>query len=270
LTARVLLLVVVVSAALVASSDTPLRTTTAVLMRAHAHNDYEHGRPLLDALASGFCSVEADIYLVDGELLVGHDPDALRADRTLQSLYLDPLTERVGRNGGRVYPGGPACTLLIDVKSDAEPTYAALRGVLARYARIFSVFGDEPGASRALVAIVTGNEARAAIAADAPRYAAFDGTLADLDSTASADLMPWISVEWRRLFTWRGDGPMSAAELGILHATVARAHLHGRKLRFWGAPDVPTSWTLLLGAGVDLINTDDLPGLARLLRGGAP
>ncbi len=35
--------------------------------RAHSHNDYLHRRPLLDALALGFCSVEADIYLVDGE-----------------------------------------------------------------------------------------------------------------------------------------------------------------------------------------------------------
>src|SRR4030095_12119754 len=43
------------------------------LLRAHAHNDYEHTRPLLDALEQGFCSVEADIYLIDGELRVAHD-----------------------------------------------------------------------------------------------------------------------------------------------------------------------------------------------------
>jgi len=31
------------------------------LIPAHAHNDYLHARPLLDALDHGFCSVEADI-----------------------------------------------------------------------------------------------------------------------------------------------------------------------------------------------------------------
>jgi len=41
--------------------------------RAHAHNDYEHTRPLLDALAQGFGSVEADVYPVDGDLLVAND-----------------------------------------------------------------------------------------------------------------------------------------------------------------------------------------------------
>jgi hypothetical protein len=44
------------------------------LANAHAHNDYEHKRPLFDALDNGFTSVEADVFLVDGKLLVGHWP----------------------------------------------------------------------------------------------------------------------------------------------------------------------------------------------------
>lgn len=42
------------------------------LVHAHAHDDYEHKRPLFDALDRGFCSVEADVHLVDGQLLVAH------------------------------------------------------------------------------------------------------------------------------------------------------------------------------------------------------
>ena len=58
------------------------------LPNAHAHNDYEHNRPLFDALDHGFTSVEADVFLVDGKLLVGHDREALKPERTLDSLYL--------------------------------------------------------------------------------------------------------------------------------------------------------------------------------------
>src|SRR5438093_5049824 len=68
--------------------------TPLPLLHAHAHNDYEHARPLLDALEHGVCSVEADIYLVDGQLLVAHDRQKVSPTRTLQALYLDPLTER--------------------------------------------------------------------------------------------------------------------------------------------------------------------------------
>src|SRR5438128_3828966 len=97
------------------------------LLHAHAHNDYEHARPLFEALDHGFCSVEADIYLVDGQLLVAHDREKVSPDRTLQTLYLEPLRARARRNAGRIFPNGPDVTLLIDVKADGEATYAALR-----------------------------------------------------------------------------------------------------------------------------------------------
>src|SRR5262249_20573166 len=112
------------------------------LTNTHSHNDYEQKRPLLDALDQGFCSIEADIYLVGGKLLVAHDILDTKAERTLQSLYLDPLREHVKANGGRVYRGGPNVILLIDVKSPAEATYGALREVLKEYAPMLTSFRD--------------------------------------------------------------------------------------------------------------------------------
>ena len=46
-------------------------------------------------------------------------PDA----HSQQALYLDPLRERVRKNGGRVYANGPEFTLLIDLKSDWRTIY---------------------------------------------------------------------------------------------------------------------------------------------------
>src|SRR5439155_5015135 len=108
--------------------------TVSPLKNAHAHNDYLHPRPLFDALDQGFCSVEADVFLVDGNLLVGHSAVELKPDRTLESLYLDPLRDRVRANRGKVSRDGPPFWLLVDVKSEAKSTYAALHDVLSRYA----------------------------------------------------------------------------------------------------------------------------------------
>ena len=118
------------AAALVAAvrADDPPAAKATPLRRAHAHNDYEHKRPLFDALGHGFCSVEADVHLIDGKLLVAHDRKDAKPDRTLQALYLDPLRERVKANGGRVYPGGPTVFLLIDVKTPRKtPTPRSTR-----------------------------------------------------------------------------------------------------------------------------------------------
>src|SRR6476661_755217 len=89
----------------------------SVLRRAHAHNDYLHNRPLEDALDAGFCSVEADVHLVEGKLLVGHNRQECRQDRTLKALYLDRLEKRVRAAGG-VYEGVADFSLWIDIKSE--------------------------------------------------------------------------------------------------------------------------------------------------------
>jgi hypothetical protein len=44
-----------------------------------------------------------------------------------QRPVLEPLLKRIRSNGGSIYPDGPAFYLMIDFKSEAESTYAALR-----------------------------------------------------------------------------------------------------------------------------------------------
>ncbi len=239
--------------------------TPQPLTRVHAHNDYEHKRPLLDALDQGFCSVEADIYLVDGQLLVAHERSGARPGHTLQALYLDPLRERVKQNGGRVYRNGPEFTLLIDLKIDWRQIYPALRDVLEKYKDILVRFQDGRRETNAVLAIITGDRARTMFQGETIRYAALDGELADLDSGLSSDLIPWISGNWYKTFMWRGQGAMDPQERAKLKAIVTRAHQQGRKVRFWGAPDQPVFWRELFTDDVDLINTDDLAGARKFL-----
>jgi hypothetical protein len=235
------------------------------LRQAHAHNDYEHPRPLFDALDQGFCSVEADIFLTDGKLLIGHTARDLRPGRTLESLYLDPLRARAKANGGKVYAGGPPVFLLVDVKTAAGPTYAALHDVLARYADILTTVDGGKVEPKAVTVVVSGNIARDVIAAQAKRFAAIDGRPPDLDSDLPAHLLPWVSENWTKLFRWTGDGPMPAAERTKLREFVAKAHAKGRLVRFWATPEKVAVWEELRIAGVDLINTDRLADLRRFL-----
>ena len=238
----------------------------APLIRAHAHNDYEHPRPLLDALACGFGSIEADVHLVDGRLLVAHDRKAVKPERTLEALYLDPLRERVKQNGGRVYRSGPTIILLIDVKSEAVATYEALHAVLENYAAMLTVFRDGVTTPGAITVIVSGSRAPAVMAAQALRYAAMDGRIDDLNGQTAPALIPLVSDNWQKVFSWRWTGPIPADEARKLQALVEQAHAQGRQLRFWNTPDNPATWSVLYAAGVDLINTDQLTGLQGFLR----
>ncbi len=123
----------IIFAALLTASRLVAGKPALLLTHAHAHNDYAHARPLLDALDHGFCSVEADIFFTNGCLLVAHKFSQTKPERTLQALYLDPLRDRVRKNGGRVFPDGPEFTLLIDLKQDWRTLYPPLRAVLTNY-----------------------------------------------------------------------------------------------------------------------------------------
>jgi len=240
------------------------------LLNAHAHNDYAHDRPLFDALACGFTSVEADIHLVDGDLFVAHDPDEVKPDRTLRSLYLEPLKKRIAQNSGWVYPNGPQFTLFIDIKTQSVATYKVLSKMLAEYKNIITSFSSTGRSDKAIIVYVSGNRPRALMESEPLRYAGYDGRLSDLQSDAPATLIPIISDRWSSHFSYKGSGPIPQQQLQKLRTIVQTAHKKGRIVRFWATPDNPSSerqnlWRQLLNNGVDLLNTDDLPGLQQFL-----
>jgi hypothetical protein len=255
-----LILAIVVMAFLRASTadDRAPAKTTKSLPRGHAHNDYLHARPLLDALDHGFCSVEADIFLAPEGLLVAHEQKNVQPGRTLEKLYLDPLRERVNARGGRVYEGSPQFYLLIDVKTEAAATYTALDKVLARYADILSITRDGQFTPGAVTVILSGNRATDLVAKQAVRYVGIDGRPEDLKSNSTATLVPWISGNWSLLFTWKGTGEFPASEKQKLEEIVRQAHAQKRKIRFWATPENEDAWDVLLSAGVDFVNTDKL------------
>ena len=235
------------------------------LPQAHAHNDYEHKRALLDALDHGFCSVEADIYLTNGALLVAHDADKVDPKRTLEALYLEPLRQRVKQNGGSVHSNGPPFMLLIDFKTEAQSTYAALRPLLETYREMLTKFTSSEARTGAVTIVLSGNRPIQTVASERERWVGIDGRLPDLDENPSPQLVPLVSDNWTKYFQWRGQGALSESERAKLKTFVERAHAKGHRIRFWAVPDAEAGWRAMRDAGVDLINTDNLPGLQQFL-----
>ncbi|KDN68134.1 hypothetical protein CSUB01_11965 [Colletotrichum sublineola] len=116
-------------------------TRSVVPRNCHSHKDYWRPYPLFSALAAGCVGVEADIWLSDNglDLLVGHDRSSLSSERTLQTMYLDPLLTILEHQN----PQGPitpveqargvfdtqpdaALVLLVDVKTNPTDTWPLL------------------------------------------------------------------------------------------------------------------------------------------------
>lgn len=244
--------------------EVPASTGPSLLSNAHSHNDYLRERPLLDALDRGFCSVEADIYLVDGQLLVAHDRDKCTPERTLDALYLKPLWERFQTHGA-IYAQAAPFTLLIDIKADGAAAYAALDQQLAIYDSMLTHFTDTATEHGAVTVVISGDRAIDTILKSSPRRAGIDGRLSDLEGPLNPHQMPLISDNWLKHFKWMGQGAMPDAQAEKLATIVKKAHDGGARLRFWAIPQSESLWQTLSNAGVDLLNADDLGKLQTLL-----
>lgn len=236
------------------------------LPRAHAHNDYLHARPLLDALDAGFTSVEADVFLRDGELFVAHEEAQIRPGRTLEALYLAPLAAEV--RDGTIRGRGLPFQLLVDVKDNGLATYEALEQAMAAHPGLFSRYAPTPTDAPVQV-VVSGSRPLAHMQAQTTRWIGYDGRPGDL-GTLPASLMPLVSESWLESRMWAGSAPMTAAEQTRFLDLVSRAHAGGHRFRFWLTYDWSplqrnAIWTALLDSGYDHVNADDLDGLAEFV-----
>jgi hypothetical protein len=237
---------------------------------AHSHNDYEHTRPLFDALDCHFKSIEADIYSVGDSLFVAHDFNQIKSGRTLRSLYLDPLKKRIGENNGSVYGNGEETILLVDIKDDAMRTYQLLDKILNNYSDILTSFENGVKKKGSVMVVISGNRSFEYMQSQPIRYAGYDGRLENFDSGISPELMPMISDNWTKYFSWDGTGRIPSDQKILLQTYANKAAANGYILRFWGTPNRGHEqrvavWTELMDAGVGLIGADNLKELEEFL-----
>ena len=214
---------------------------------AFSHNDYERPRPLFDALSLQFNCVEADLWLIDGELYVSHDSVAPNPDITFEKLYL-PFY------------------LMVDCKTDGEAMYPVLKKKLEPYESLFCHEKDGKLQESAVLFYLSGRSPRKAITAESNRFIFLDGRIDDLGKGIPAVLMPVISDNYSKYIDWKGQGEIPAEMLEKMRGYIRQSHAEGKLFRWWGAPDTPQFKKFFIREKVDLIGGDDLKALSLILQ----
>jgi len=217
----------------------------------HSHNDYAQKRPFWGAYEAGADSIEADVFLVDGKLLVAHSRRDLKPENTLRRLYLEPLREVFKKNGGRARANGKPLQLLVDLKN-GKPAFDALLALIERdgFRDCFDI-GKNPAAARLTI---TGDNSGIDFSA-CPAFVFFD-----VPSNRKLDdgqyKRVWLVSDYAGIYTkWR-SGEMQKEDKRKIRDAAAQAHAKGVLFRLWGFPDHPDAWRLSLELGLDFINTD--------------
>lgn len=218
---------------------------------AHSHNDYKQPHPFITAYNAAFGSIEVDVFLRDGQLLVAHDTAEITPINTLKRMYLDPLAERIQSNRGTIYANpSRQLILMIDIKEDAATTIKTLIEILDDYPALRNC--------KTLQLVITGNQPVDGLFNAYPAYLYFDGNLKKAYSKEAFKRIALFSDNFKNYSKWNGVGPLPATDKKRLDSAINYAHAVNKPIRFWGAPDVPLTWKEFMLRGIDYINTDNI------------
>ena len=231
-------------------------------INAHSHNDYANEIPFWLAYNNHYGSVEADIWAVKGELFVAHYEKDISSERTLDSLYFQPIARMVRQNKGNAWKDNPnSFQLLIDIKTPVEPTLSILVRKLKQYQDVFN-----PGVNKGAVRIViSGNRPEPSGFKSYPDFLFFDGLLNQKYNRKQLKRIPLFSANFKSYSSWNGTGDILEKEKVRLQYVIDSVHSVKKKIRFWNSPDDVNAWNAFMKMGIDYINTDHVIKLAEFL-----
>lgn len=237
-------------------------------------------------------SVEADIWLRkdangNDDLLVGHTSRSLKPDRTLRSLYLDPiLTILKNQNtdfqfGDNNIPVGvfeadphTSLVLALDFKSDGAKLWPHVMSQLEPLRQKgWLTYWDgstDQITSRPITIVGTGSTPFESVMANTTyRDIFFDAPLDDISNPkynttnsyyASVSLSQAVGKPWL--------GKFSSKQLNTIKSQIEAASKKGLTSRYWDTVGWPiawrdNTWKVLVKNGVGTLNVDDLVSAAK-------
>ncbi|KAF2489713.1 hypothetical protein BU16DRAFT_471204 [Lophium mytilinum] len=244
----------------------------------HSHNDYWRRIPLYLALHYGCTGVEADVWLFDDDLFVGHNTASLTLNRTLRSLYVDPLVQILDQanpptaftstdltlsnstlNG--VFDEDPTQTLvlLIDFKNAGDALWPVVYSQLsALRSKNYLSWTDGstfyPGpitvvaTGNAPFDLLTSNTTYRDIFFDAPLAAMYEEPRRNSGqgetgivpgSSFDATNSYYASANFRAAIGFVWGNRLSHRQIELIRGMVAGARRRGLVARFWGTPSWP-------------------------------
>ena len=232
-------------------------------LNAHSHNDYEQQTPLMLAYNAQFGSIEADIWAVNGDLFVAHNKTDIKAEKSMDSLYIQPIVRLFRKNGGKAWNNHPSTfQLMIDLKTPVDPTLTLLVEKLKKYPDVFDSYQN----NNAIRVVITGNRPDPSGFSKYPMFIWFDGNVTLKYDEQQLKRVALYSENLAGFTTWKGKEAILEKEEIQLKQVIDSVHGLNKKIRFWNAPDDAFAWKTLMNLKVDYLNTDYIEELSTWLQ----
>jgi alkaline phosphatase len=231
------------------------QVTTYTVSNAHSHNDYLGQSPFYMAFEKGFGSIEADVFPVNGNLCVAHSKNEIDTQRTLQGLYLQPLTKEFSTQKMR------KMNLLIDIKEDHKTCLS----LLIKELEPLNTYLSTPEQENYLTIIISGERPLPANYKDYPAFIFFDSDLKSKHTPEEWKRVALVSLPFNKISAWKGTDDLAKKDEKSVKTVIDNVHQAGKPVRFWAAPDTELSWSWQMKLKADFIGTDKITELSDFL-----
>lgn len=213
----------------------------------HSHNDYTHALPFWDAYNNNAGDIEADVYYVNGALMVAHNKTDIKPANTLFNMYIHPIVQLfdTGKNAHSFY-------LMIDIKENQTEVLKALINLLQQYPSVFNRQVNK----NAVQVFISGERPADSTFHHYPSDIMFDGLPGKNYAATDLEKIVMISDNFRNYSNWNGSGNLPAADSIKIDSLIKAVHAIHKPIRLWGAPDTQQCWQTLINLKADVINTD--------------
>lgn len=230
----------------------------------HSHNDYSHKEPFWGAFRERANSIEADVFPVNSRLMVAHAKEAIQPQRTLESMYLDPIINLFKKHQNKWVSDDTSYTfyLMIDIKEKWDTVLPLLIAKLQQHPDCF----NREVNPKAVQVFISGDRPPDTTFHSYPPEIMFDGLPGKKYQPADLKKVVMISTDFHLYSPWNGKGKLPIEDADKIKKIVVSAHNEHKPVRFWGAPDTEDCWRTLLGLGADVINTDHVKACKLFLK----
>lgn len=215
-----------------------------------AVNDQQRKRPFFEAL-------ENQISAIEVELSIDKSGEILAQKLNFEKEYLKNIIKILPSKNGWLFDTPDEFFIFIRLKDDPEKIWDSFCKLIARNSEMFTSFPDGIRKKGPLRLVICGKLPSEQQINASPSYFNFMLPLEE-HGKYEAWRNPVVELNYKKLYKWKGESHMPNNQYHSLISYTKNIHKVGKYLRVTNTYEGVNYWNIILGAGVDYIDIEQI------------
>lgn len=228
------------------------------LINAVVANDQENSRPALEAIEKRFSAIVVEVN-------AGKNGEVMAGKHSFEKLYLSNLKKLLPANNGWLFEQPEELVMFVVLKDDPLKLWDSFCKVVDQYQELFTSFNDGVRKKGPIRLVVSGKLPIDDLIRNSPSWY---GIMVPLNEAEKYEAWrnPVVMFDYKKHFKWKGDEHMPNAQYHSLLSYSKNVHKANKLIYLSNTYAGNNYWNILLGAGVDYIEIDNLQSYIDFVR----